>query len=166
MVIYTRCRCGLSSSGRAPPCQGGGSEFEPRRPLQKTCCKCNGFFLYHAGMVELADTQDLGSCGRPCRFKSCYPHHVGVHSARIGKGRRENACLFLICAPCLLLPKSDPLRRAPILLFSKSRKPDRAFSDCLTVQNVIKYFKIACSVMLALPNGDRQRDYSRTERIY
>ena len=27
--------CGLSSSGRAPPCQGGGSEFEPRCPLQK-----------------------------------------------------------------------------------------------------------------------------------
>ena len=25
--------CGLSSSGRAPPCQGGGSEFEPRHPL-------------------------------------------------------------------------------------------------------------------------------------
>ena len=27
--------CGCSSSGRAPPCQGGGSEFEPRHPLQK-----------------------------------------------------------------------------------------------------------------------------------
>ena len=27
--------CGFSSSGRAPPCQGGGSEFEPRHPLQK-----------------------------------------------------------------------------------------------------------------------------------
>ena len=27
--------CGRSSSGRAPPCQGGGSEFEPRCPLQK-----------------------------------------------------------------------------------------------------------------------------------
>ena len=27
--------CGRSSSGRAPPCQGGGSEFEPRRPLQR-----------------------------------------------------------------------------------------------------------------------------------
>ena len=25
--------CGCSSSGRAPPCQGGGSEFEPRHPL-------------------------------------------------------------------------------------------------------------------------------------
>ena len=28
-------KCGFSSSGRAPPCQGGGSEFEPRNPLQK-----------------------------------------------------------------------------------------------------------------------------------
>ena len=28
-------KCGFSSSGRAPPCQGGGSEFEPRSPLQK-----------------------------------------------------------------------------------------------------------------------------------
>ena len=27
-------KCGCSSSGRAPPCQGGGSEFEPRQPLQ------------------------------------------------------------------------------------------------------------------------------------
>ena len=26
--------CGFSSSGRAPPCQGGGSEFESRNPLQ------------------------------------------------------------------------------------------------------------------------------------
>ena len=29
-------KCGFSSSGRAPPCQGGGSEFEPRNPLQKS----------------------------------------------------------------------------------------------------------------------------------
>ena len=27
-----------------------------------------------ADMVELADTPDLGSGGRPCRFESCYPH--------------------------------------------------------------------------------------------
>ena len=26
-----------------------------------------------AGMAELADALDLGSSGRPCRFKSCYP---------------------------------------------------------------------------------------------
>ena len=44
-----------------------------------------GFFLYiSAGMVELADTLDLGSSGKPCRFESCYPHHVRrnlLHSA-------------------------------------------------------------------------------------
>ena len=33
MVPKREPRCGCSSSGRAPPCQGGGSEFEPRHPL-------------------------------------------------------------------------------------------------------------------------------------
>ena len=41
--------------------------------------------------------------------------HVGDHSARLEKGNRESGCLFLICAACLLLSKSDPLRWAPIL---------------------------------------------------
>ena len=40
-----------------------------------------GFFSYkmcvYAGVAELADAPDLGSGGRPCRFKSCHPH-VGV----------------------------------------------------------------------------------------
>ena len=31
-----------------------------------------------AGMAELADAPDLGSGGRPCRFKSCYPHQIMV----------------------------------------------------------------------------------------
>ena len=31
-ALGTQCEC--SSSGRAPPCQGGGSEFEPRHSLQ------------------------------------------------------------------------------------------------------------------------------------
>ena len=30
-IRFVRCEC--SSSGRAPPCQGGGSEFEPRHSL-------------------------------------------------------------------------------------------------------------------------------------
>ncbi len=34
IITLASCRCGCSSSGRAPPCQGGGSEFEPRHPLQ------------------------------------------------------------------------------------------------------------------------------------
>ena len=35
--------CGFSSSGRAPPCQGGGSGFEPRNPLH--------FFIWHHSQV-------------------------------------------------------------------------------------------------------------------
>ena len=39
--------CGFSSSGRAPPCQGGGSEFEPRNPLQQPLHEtCSGFFCH------------------------------------------------------------------------------------------------------------------------
>jgi hypothetical protein len=42
-------RRGCSSSGRAPPCQGGGSEFEPRRPLQKDKSDSDlSFFLFFA----------------------------------------------------------------------------------------------------------------------
>jgi hypothetical protein len=40
-------------SGRASPCQGEGRGFESRLPLH---------FLY-AGVAELADAQDLKSCG-------------------------------------------------------------------------------------------------------
>ena len=35
VAIITSVACRCSSSGRAPPCQGGGSEFEPRHLLQK-----------------------------------------------------------------------------------------------------------------------------------
>ena len=45
--------CGCSSSGRAPPCQGGGSEFEPRQPLQfKHCASCAVIFAAVAHLVE------------------------------------------------------------------------------------------------------------------
>ena len=44
--IIPLVRCGCSSSGRAPPCQGGGSEFEPRHPLHKRPRFCVVFFFY------------------------------------------------------------------------------------------------------------------------
>lgn len=28
--------------------------------------------------MELADMRDLGSRGKPCRFKSCYPHQAAA----------------------------------------------------------------------------------------
>ena len=40
------CVCGRSSSGRARPCQGRGSEFEPRRPLQKETPSDRMVFLF------------------------------------------------------------------------------------------------------------------------
>ena len=36
----------------------------------------NKLALINAGMAELADALDSGSSGRPCRFKSCYPHQI------------------------------------------------------------------------------------------
>ena len=57
-----------------------------------------GFFLYiSAGMVELADTLDLGSSGKPCRFKSCCPHQ---------KRASEGMPSFGAAAS----PRYDPLR--------------------------------------------------------
>ena len=43
--------CGRSSSGRAPPCQGGGSEFEPRNPLH--------FYFRAAKNVGFADNNKI-----------------------------------------------------------------------------------------------------------
>ena len=38
--------------------------------------KLNYNHLRYADMAELADAQVSGSCGRPCRFNSCYPHQI------------------------------------------------------------------------------------------
>ena len=37
-------------------------------------------------MAELADAPDLGSGGRPCRFKSCYPHKIRDSEAFVAFG--------------------------------------------------------------------------------
>ena len=34
----------------------------------------------HAELMELADMQDLGSCGQPCGFESHIPHNVILFS--------------------------------------------------------------------------------------
>ena len=50
-----------------------------------------------AGMVELADTLDLGSSGKPCRFKSCCPH---PRNSVMGPGFFY--LLFMRAASCFL----------------------------------------------------------------
>ena len=69
--------CGRSSSGRAPPCQGGGSEFEPRRPLQT-----NSKELVYAGFLLIMVTWPSGKA-RVCKtlirqFKSARHLHKTV----------------------------------------------------------------------------------------
>ena len=58
------CRvCGRSSSGRAPPCQGGGSEFEPRRPLQHeaiVCAEMHGDGFFQQKMHQMLTTRCSG----------------------------------------------------------------------------------------------------------
>ena len=58
------CVCGRSSSGRARPCQGRGSEFEPRRPLQKETPSDRMVFLF--GMPRAG----WNSLPRPARSAS------------------------------------------------------------------------------------------------
>ena len=61
------CVCGRSSSGRARPCQGRGSEFEPRRPLQKRKSHPSGWdFLF--GMCRSTGELAASTCAK--RVKS------------------------------------------------------------------------------------------------
>ena len=73
--------CGRSSSGRAPPCQGGGSEFEPRRPLQT-----NSKEPVYAGFLLIMVTWPSGKA-RVCKtlirqFKSARHLHKAVMKKR------------------------------------------------------------------------------------
>ncbi len=61
----TTCSCGCSSSGRAPPCQGGGSEFEPRHPLHKNKSRCESICSYFYFTGE-AGRMMCNSPGRSC----------------------------------------------------------------------------------------------------
>jgi Phage integrase family len=46
-----------------------------------------------AGVVKLADTQDLGSCGLvPWGFKSLRPHHAWPNDSKDTDGRRRGRC--------------------------------------------------------------------------
>jgi hypothetical protein len=62
----------------SPDCNCAFLKFLLRNPY-RIYRKLTAQLLYDristlADMAELADAPDLGSGGRPCRFKSCYPH--------------------------------------------------------------------------------------------
>ncbi len=61
--------CGCSSSGRAPPCQGGGSEFQPRHPLQKKSVPIAGadFFCFNKKNQNKTRNCSLAASPLNCR---------------------------------------------------------------------------------------------------
>ena len=95
--------CGRSSSGRARPCQGRGSEFEPRRPLQKETPSVRMVFLFgipRAGLNSLprparsALNQEVrqGSCEWLCH--SWDAGSESRHVMRTSPHGRESICLL------------------------------------------------------------------------
>ncbi len=109
--------CGRSSSGRAPPCQGGGSEFEPRRPLQT-----NSKEPVYAGFLLIMVTWPSGKA-RVCKtlirqFKSaCHLHKTVmkkmsqsffVVASKIGDFANQFLDTVLQCCPTIFGRFSHP----------------------------------------------------------
>ena len=66
---HTLCRCECSSSGRAPPCQGGGSEFEPRHSLHffgALCCSiwCHSQVVRQSSAKAPLPSSNLGGTSK------------------------------------------------------------------------------------------------------
>ena len=90
------CVCGRSSSGRARPCQGRGSEFEPRRPLQK---KTPSERL--GSSFGICQRGSLNSLPRPARSASnpevrqgscewlCHSWDAGSESSLVARSKKE-----------------------------------------------------------------------------
>ena len=110
------CVCGRSSSGRARPCQGRGSEFEPRRPLQKETPSERMVFLF--GIWQRAG---LNSLPRPAR---------SALNQEVRQGSREWLCHSWdagkrVRASSILLRRARKIKRKTTLwvvfLFGMSR---------------------------------------------
>ena len=67
--------CECSSSGRAPPCQGGGSEFEPRHSLQffgASCSiRCHSQVVRQSSAKAPLPSSNLGGTSRISKRYRC-----------------------------------------------------------------------------------------------
>ena len=101
--------CECSSSGRAPPCQGGGSEFEPRHSLQTSIRSKESFAPYFIRCHSQVVRQSSAKAPRP----SSNLGGTSTSSRTAYRSRRR----FLFpskrhrsLTPSLLLSKPQPLR--------------------------------------------------------
>ena len=86
---------GRSSSGRARPCQGRGSEFEPRRPLQKETPSVRMVFLFgmsRAGL-NLLPRPARSALNQEVRQGSCewlcHSWDAGSESSLVARSKKE-----------------------------------------------------------------------------
>lgn len=59
LIIICIATCGFSSSGRAPPCQGGGGEFESRNPLHRALISSAHYIRRHSQVVRQSSAKAL-----------------------------------------------------------------------------------------------------------
>ena len=59
--------CGSSSVGRAPPCQGGGRESEPRLPLH--FFRCHSQVVRRRSAKPLFSSSNLDGTSKPAKFR-------------------------------------------------------------------------------------------------
>ena len=94
--------CGFSSSGRAPPCQGGGSEFESRNPLQQKAqgiSSCAFLFVVSLRETRTGQSARIATVRGTVAVPACVPVRAEAHRAslviRSNKKARLFALLFL-----------------------------------------------------------------------
>ena len=78
--------CGFSSSGRAPPCQGGGSEFESRNPLQQKAqgiSPCAFLFVVSLRKTRTGQPVRVATVRGTVAVPACVPVRAEVHRASL-----------------------------------------------------------------------------------
>ena len=84
MVPNREPRCGCSSSGRAPPCQGGGSGFEPRHPLQTDKERTSvPYFIRYRGQVVRQESAKLSFASSNLAGTSIFTQHFRCNLQKV-----------------------------------------------------------------------------------
>ena len=135
-IRFGRCEC--SSSGRAPPCQGGGSEFEPRHSLHflksiPASQRWRGCFFANSlpSPVRAPRAREIRGAGSPripfagcdSEFEPRHSLHVGAKSAPF-KAPTQRVGAFHFAPLPLLSPRKlkGVFAGAPSVKFGPSQK--------------------------------------------
>ena len=110
-------KCECSSSGRAPPCQGGGSEFEPRHSLHQRSkvlfapclIRCHSQVVRQSSAKAPLPSSNLGGTSKKKDTLKSVSFFLGFGSQRLpppfgdlnARGRQSRPCAILRCAPNL-----------------------------------------------------------------